>query len=179
MKLCRRYSFKRKDSLSFDELCWDSHLHLACFKGHLPIVQYLIENGITPLHFASIRGRTDVIKYLVSKGGNKNVKDKNGKRPHDYYHNGEIREPIKWKNNFSIKRTNWKTNEKRNNNKKSMRYFLFDIWFDFVIVLNSSLWLWWKMQVMWLWVKASNCAQSITLIINFSYLMSKRKDKNT
>ena len=74
-------SFKRKDSLSFDELCLDSHLHLACFKGHLLIVQYHIENGRTPLHFASIRGRTDVINYLVSKGGNKNVKDKNGKRP--------------------------------------------------------------------------------------------------
>ena len=148
MKLCRRYSFKRKDSLSFDELCWDSHLHLACFKGHLPIVQYLIENGITPLHFASIRGRTDVIKYLVSKGGNKNVKDKNGKRPHDYYHNGEIREPIKWKNNFSIKRTNWKTNEKRNKKKfilflfwklSFMWYFLFDIWFVYSLLVIINL----------------------------------------
>ena len=68
-------------------------LHWACFKGYLPIVQYLIGNGAnieakqkdqwTPLHYASSYGQTDVVKYLISIGANKNSKDKSGKTPFD------------------------------------------------------------------------------------------------
>ena len=60
-------------------------LHIACYQGHLPIVQYLIEKGaniegkdkeqFTPLHIASLFGKIDVVKYLVSKGANKNAKN--------------------------------------------------------------------------------------------------------
>ena len=51
-------------------------LHWACPGGHLPIVQYLIENGAdleakdkeqqTPLQLASKYDHTDIVKYLTS-----------------------------------------------------------------------------------------------------------------
>ena len=82
----------------------DSPLHVACSKGHLPIVQYCIEKGAkieenndeqktplhiacsagnlevktnaewTPLHLASCHGKTEIVKYLLSKGANRNAK---------------------------------------------------------------------------------------------------------
>ena len=65
--------------------CW----HFACEKGHLQIVQYLIEKGANieekdqrrqpPFHPASLQGKTDVVKYLVDKDANKNAQNKEEK----------------------------------------------------------------------------------------------------
>ena len=65
----------------------------ACFLGHRPVVQYLLEKGAnieakdkdqeTPLHTASEWCRADVAKYLLSKGANKHAKNKDGRIPRD------------------------------------------------------------------------------------------------
>ena len=55
----------------------DTPLHLACKKGSLPIVQYLIEKGVdieakdieelTPLHYACQNGHLPIVQYLMKK----------------------------------------------------------------------------------------------------------------
>ena len=80
-------------------------LHYACWKGNLPIVEFLISNGAnieaqnlldwTALHFASYWGQTDVVKYLISRGENKNVKNKDGKTPYESTQKEEIRNFLK------------------------------------------------------------------------------------
>ncbi|CAL1263953.1 unnamed protein product [Larinioides sclopetarius] len=58
-------------------------LHLAAYKGHLTVVELLINNGInnysvnngyTELHLAACEGHTDVVNFLISKGYNVNEK---------------------------------------------------------------------------------------------------------
>jgi len=60
-----------------NEILGDSALHIASSKGHLNIVEYLIEknadclltNGtdMTPLHLAARDGQTHVVKFLLTK----------------------------------------------------------------------------------------------------------------
>ena len=56
----------------------DSLIHIASYRGKLPIVRYLIEKqkvdqnmkgwcGNTPLHFAAMLGQVDVAEYLVDE----------------------------------------------------------------------------------------------------------------
>ena len=62
----------------------DSPLHVACSKGHLPIVQYCIEKGAkieenndeqkTPLHIACSAGNLHIVQYLIGNGANIEVK---------------------------------------------------------------------------------------------------------
>ena len=61
-------------------------LHIGCFHGHLPVVQYLIEKGAnietkdaaeqTLLHKACTDGYLPVVQYLIEKGANIETKDK-------------------------------------------------------------------------------------------------------
>jgi ankyrin repeat protein len=70
-------------------------LHWACAKGHLPVVQWLVQHGHvnvdaaglqgeTPLHCACQSGQKDVVKYLVQEGHtNVNVPAADGRTPFD------------------------------------------------------------------------------------------------
>ena len=79
-------------------------LHYACWKGHLPIVEYLISKGAdieaedmdeaTPLHYASEGSKADIVKYLISLGANKNAKNIKDKTPYDVAKNNEIKNII-------------------------------------------------------------------------------------
>ena len=58
-----------------DHTCLD----WACFAGHLPVVQYLIQRGMSPyrvdkkgrncLHLAAHMLREPIVRYLVAKVG--------------------------------------------------------------------------------------------------------------
>ena len=60
-------------------------LHIAALKGHLPVVQYLCEQGAdkearsdggrTPLHLAAYHGRLPVVQYLCEQGADKDARD--------------------------------------------------------------------------------------------------------
>ena len=67
----------------------DTPIHIACKNGHLPVVQYLIEQqkfdinikGFqekTPLHYACEKDHLPIVEYLISKGANINAKDRGG-----------------------------------------------------------------------------------------------------
>ena len=65
----------------------DTPIHVASSKGHLPIVEYLIDKGanieaknnmrFTPLHIAYFNNSLQVVKYLTQKGANVEAKDEN------------------------------------------------------------------------------------------------------
>ncbi|XP_023717827.1 putative ankyrin repeat protein RF_0381 [Cryptotermes secundus] len=68
----------------------DRPIHLAASMGHVSIVEWLIENGIsmeiinkeghTPLHRAAFRGKIRVVKLLLKKGADVNIRTKNKER---------------------------------------------------------------------------------------------------
>ena len=68
-------------------------IHLASSKGHLSIVEYLVNNGAniqsvtndgsTCLHHASSHGHLNICEYLVSKGADVYTESKEKKRPVD------------------------------------------------------------------------------------------------
>ena len=80
-----------KITFSPDELCTSYPLHFACEKGHLPLVQYLLEKGAnieaknkfeeTPLHIACQYGQLPVVQYFIEKGVNIEEKDKDQQTP--------------------------------------------------------------------------------------------------
>ena len=84
----------------------DYVIHYASKSGHLPTVQYLIEqqnvdidikgdDDKTPLHYACEHDHLPIVKYLVSKGANKYAKDMIGRIPYDLAWNDEIRNILK------------------------------------------------------------------------------------
>jgi ankyrin repeat protein len=64
-------------------------LYVACQKGYLEIVKYLIkhgadmticfQNGFSPLHIAAQDQALEVVKYLISKGADVLAKSHQGK----------------------------------------------------------------------------------------------------
>jgi serine/threonine-protein phosphatase 6 regulatory ankyrin repeat subunit B len=68
-------------------------LMLACEKGHLGVVQVLVqhmgdqgleeadENGLTALHWAALGGHEETVAFLLSKGAPANSKDTDGQTP--------------------------------------------------------------------------------------------------
>lgn len=77
-------------------------LHLAAYRGHRAIVEYLIGKGAdinktsesigwTPVHYAASAGQADMIEYLLKMGAKMNVVAKNGHYPiHTASVNGHI-----------------------------------------------------------------------------------------
>ena len=65
------------DLEAMDKSGW-TPLHYAAYRGHLPVVQYLCEQGadkearnryeMTPLHGAEPRGHLPVVQYLREQG---------------------------------------------------------------------------------------------------------------
>ena len=80
-------------------------LHSASLKGHLSIVESLIEKGSdteakdknrkTLLHIASYLDKIDVVKYFVSKGAYKYAIDNTNKTPYYSADNNKTRKLLK------------------------------------------------------------------------------------
>ncbi|KAI9359203.1 ankyrin repeat-containing domain protein [Zopfochytrium polystomum] len=66
-------------------------LHLACDRGHLDVVEFLLQcgasidsrddEGSSSLHYAAANGSTEVISYLVAKGADVNARTPEGWTP--------------------------------------------------------------------------------------------------
>ena len=66
-------------------------MHYAAENGHLPVVQYLCEQGAnnearsngdrTPLHWAAVKDHLPVVKYLCKQGADKEASDTYGRTP--------------------------------------------------------------------------------------------------
>ena len=66
---------------------------MACEKGHLEIVRFLLSEGInidqaaedehgdTPLYRACVHNRLEVVQFLVNKGADTNKASRDGKTP--------------------------------------------------------------------------------------------------
>jgi ankyrin repeat protein len=61
-------------------------IHVACIKGHLDIVRFMLKNnyfdkeerneyGYTTLDCASIGGHLEIVKYLINIGCNKETRN--------------------------------------------------------------------------------------------------------
>lgn len=71
-----------------------SALHYACSKGHVPIVELILEHdkqksllnlkdvtGATPLHRATAIGKVKIMQLLIEKGARVNVQNSAGETP--------------------------------------------------------------------------------------------------
>ena len=79
------------DLKATDDVYDKTPLHLAAEEGHLPVVQYLCEQGadkearanagMTPLHMAAQKGHFPVVQYLCEQRADKEARDNNGWTP--------------------------------------------------------------------------------------------------
>ncbi|KDO24438.1 hypothetical protein SPRG_09828 [Saprolegnia parasitica CBS 223.65] len=90
------YSGKAHMTKPADDRCYDiafTPLQAACVKGHVDIVDFLVEcnadlagsaiNGVTPLHYACHQSRKDVAKVLLDAGADLHAADGLGVTPMD------------------------------------------------------------------------------------------------
>ncbi|CAG9332104.1 unnamed protein product [Blepharisma stoltei] len=88
------FSYKKEDICTkLQGHSW-TYLHVAVWKRKKAIVNSLIEfgfnidaqddHGETPLHLAAIRRDCELYKMLLDAGALENIRNKNGKTPHDY-----------------------------------------------------------------------------------------------
>ncbi|EQC35666.1 hypothetical protein SDRG_06948 [Saprolegnia diclina VS20] len=90
------YSGKAHMAKPADDRCYDiafTPLQAACVKGHVEIVDFLVEcnadlagsaiNGVTPLHYACHQSRKDVAKVLLDAGADLHATDSLGVTPMD------------------------------------------------------------------------------------------------
>ncbi|OQR82028.1 kinase [Thraustotheca clavata] len=90
------YTMKQCITLPPTDRCYDvafTPLQAACVKGHIEIVDFLVEcnadlsgcaiNGVTPLHYACHQSRKDVAKVLLDAGADLHATDKMGVTPMD------------------------------------------------------------------------------------------------
>ena len=86
------YLISKGANINAKDTIGDYAIHYASKGGHLPIVQYFIEqqnvdidikgsNEMTPLHLACLRGHLQIVQYLISKGANIEAKDQFGVNP--------------------------------------------------------------------------------------------------
>ena len=80
-------------------------LHYASWKGHVEVVNRLIQaggevntqrssDGRTPLHRASEEGHVEVITTLLAAGADKTIKNRYGKTPHDVAKNQDCKNAL-------------------------------------------------------------------------------------
>ena len=85
----------RKNNYKLQFFEGDTPIHIASKNGHLPIVQYLIEDqkvdkdikgseDRTPLHYASEQCHLPIVQYLISKDAKIESKDTDGWTPLQY-----------------------------------------------------------------------------------------------
>ena len=80
-------------------------LWIAALKGHLAVVQYLLEQGVdkdnamnsgmTPLHIAAQEGHTAVVHCLLQQGADISKAMNDGRLPIDVAANEEIKQLIR------------------------------------------------------------------------------------
>jgi len=86
IKFLKKIPFNR----AIDERWGEPAIHMACYKGYLDIVKYLVgsfgeqileikgKHGTLPIHAAANGGDLETIKYLVGRGVDINIRMSNG-----------------------------------------------------------------------------------------------------
>lgn len=88
LKMARMYIYCFPFLCNWCNSAGKTPLHIAAQQGHLPIIQFLIDNsadvdltdsqGNTPLHYASAYGHIDIIKALLEAGCHVNGRNAEG-----------------------------------------------------------------------------------------------------
>ena len=90
---CLKVLLKYSADVEFQDKWGNTSLMMACKKGHMNVVSFLVEHGganvnlpnekgnVTPLMVASSSGHMNVVSFLVEHGADVNLQDKRGGSP--------------------------------------------------------------------------------------------------